>query len=238
MSQVEKDTVTASAATAQSAQSKLEKSALSRRTFMARSALVTAAAAAGPALLGHAGKAEAGVLPQVMITDALNGVLAFVVPGGDSYSVQQGLTHATPGGVEAYAELPLEFGLNVAGLAPPPFDTLSELVAYVLGSVTPYVNPAPSGPFSSPFANLSFAEKAAVFSIMESGMAGAELVPLANSLMVYAGLMSFSEAGVLNPYTRELMATPVGWTISSYGGISDGHKEMKGYFRGRRRAKS
>ncbi|MCK0153469.1 twin-arginine translocation signal domain-containing protein [Alcanivorax sp. S6407] len=59
--------------------------ALSRRQFLARSAVVTAAVAAAPALL-KSRTAHAGVLPQAMITDTLNAVLAFVVPGGDPYS--------------------------------------------------------------------------------------------------------------------------------------------------------
>lgn len=207
----------------------------SRRLFLTRSALALAAAAVAPTLLMRAGKAEAAVLSPEAVRDALNGVLAFVVPGGDAYSVQQGLTHATPGGVESYAVLPLEYGLN-QGAAPPPFESLSELIAYTLNTLTGYVNPAVTGPFASAFANLSFAEKAAVFQIMESGAAGAELVPLANSLLLYAGLMTYSEAPVLNPVTGELMGTPVGWTISSYDGIADGHADYQGYYRGRRAA--
>lgn len=211
------------------------KSGISRRLFLARSTLATAAAAVAPTLLIRSGNAHAAMLPPEAVRDALNGVLAFVVPGGDPYSVQQGLTHATPGGVEAYAELPLEFGLN-QGVAPPPFDTLSELIAFTLNSVTAYVNSAVTGPFASAFANLSFAEKAAVFQIMESGVAGAELVPLANSLLLYAGVMTYSEAPVLNPMTGELAMTPVGWILSSYDGVADGHADYQGYYRGRRAA--
>lgn len=210
-----------------------ETSALSRRQFLARSALVTAAVAAAPALL-KSRTAHAGVLPQTMITDTLNAVLAFVVPGGDPYSVQQQLTDDQPGGVEANAQLPLEFGLNTAGLAPPPFDSLSELITFALDNVTGFINPDVTGPFSARFANLSWNEKVGVFSAMESGLAGAELVTLANALLLYTGLVSYSEAGVLNPLTGELIAEPVGWTISGYDGISVGRAEYKGYYRNQR----
>jgi hypothetical protein len=92
------------------------------------------------------------------------------------------------------------------------------------------------GPFTSPFANLSYAEKVTVFSILESGGAGADVPPLVNALLVYAGLMTYSEAGVLDPSTGMLVAPPVGWSISSYGGVSDGHADFQGYYRNRRAA--
>ncbi|MCG8440121.1 MAG: twin-arginine translocation signal domain-containing protein [Pseudomonadales bacterium] len=209
---------------------------LSRRQFLARSALVSAAVAAAPALVAPR-QAHAGILPAVMISDTLNAVLAFVVPGGDPFSVQQQLTDEQPGGVEANAQLPLEFGLNTAGLAPPPFDSLSELITFALDNVTGFINPDVTGPFNARFANLSWNEKVAVFSAMESGLAGAELITLANALLLYSGLMAYSEAGVLNPLTGELLAHPVGWSISGYGGISVGHKDYQGYYRGRRHAR-
>ncbi|HVK98277.1 MAG TPA: hypothetical protein VM553_00620 [Dongiaceae bacterium] len=207
---------------------------LSRRVFLARTALVTAATAIAPSLLWDMGAAQAAVLPNNVIIDTLNGVLAFTVPGGDPYSVQQGQTHSQPGAIEANATLPLMFGLNSGGLAPPPFDTLSELIAFLLNNIASSLNPSVNGPFSSPFANLSFAEKAVVFQLMESGAAGPGLGPVANSLLLYAGLMAYSEAGVLDPATGTLVATPVGWTISGYRGISDGHRDYKGYYNGRR----
>ena len=206
---------------------------LSRRQFLARSALVTAAVAAAPALL-KSRKAHAAVLPPAMITDTLNAVLAFVVPGADPYSVQQQLTDDQPGGVEANAQLPLEFGLNTAGLAPPPFDSLSELISFALDNVTDFINPTVTGPFSARFANLTWNEKVAVFSAMESGLAGAELITLANALLLYSGLVSYSEAGVLNPLTGELIAEPVGWQISDYKGISVGRDDYQGYYRNQR----
>jgi len=160
-----------------------------------------------------------------------------VVPGNDPYSIQQGVPHSTPGGIEAYAALPMELGLNMAGSAPPPFDTLSELIAAVLDQVTAYVNPGVIGPFAGRFPNLSFPEKVAVFSIMESGLAGAEVAALVTPLLTFAGLMTYSEAPALNPLTGQLLMPPVGWAICSYDGISDGRKDFKGYYKGRRAAR-
>ncbi|MCK0153470.1 hypothetical protein MWU49_07140 [Alcanivorax sp. S6407] len=138
--------------------------------------------------------------------------------------------------MEANGQLPLEFGLNTAGLAPPPFDSLSELITFALDNVTGFINPAPTGPFAGRFANLTWNEKVAVFSAMESGLAGPEMVTLANALLLYTGLVSYSDAGVLNPLTGELIAEPVGWQISGYEGVSVGRNDYQGYYRGQRRA--
>lgn len=217
--------------------SPLSAHALGRRAFLARTALVTAAISTIPALLGPSRRAEAAVLPQSAVVDTINGVLAFVVPGADAYSVQQGLIHGQPGAVEANATLPLMFGLNAGGIAPPPFDSLSEMISALLNNVAMAVHPNGSGPFQSAFANLTFAEKAVVFNLMESGAIGPGLDAVANSLILYAGLMAYSEAGALDPFTLTLLAPPVGWQLAGYGGVSDGHKDFQGYYQGRRFAR-
>jgi len=204
---------------------------LSRRAFLARAALVSAAAAVAPSLL-HIKTAQAAVLPDAVVIDAINGVLAFVVPGADPYSVQQGVTRPEPGAIEANATFPLMFGLNTAGLAPDGFSSLSELIAFLLNNVASTINPSVSGPFQSSFANLSFAEKGIVFNLMESGAVMPGLAPLVNSLLLYAGLMTYSEAGFFDPNSGTLVAPPVGWAIAGYSGVSDGRKEYKGYYRG------
>lgn len=219
-------------------QSLASSTSLSRRTFLARAALVSAATAVAPSLLLSPSRAHAGnVLPEIVIQQALEAVIAFVVPGQDPHSVQQGVTDSRPGGLDANAYLPLRFGLDQAAAAPAPFSSLSELIAVTLDQITPAVNPAPEGPFVSAFANLSFPEKAAVFSIMDSGVLDPALVPLANSLLVYTGLMVYSEAGFFDPSSGQLIADPVGWAISQYEGVSDGRKDYKGYFHGRRTAR-
>jgi hypothetical protein len=210
---------------------------LSRRRFLFQSSVAAAAALVTPEFLSRRGWLHAAVLPEALIADTLNGLVAFVVPGPDPYSVQQGVTTREPGGIDANTTPPLILGLNIAGLAPPPFDTLSELVAFVLNNVAMAVNPAPVGPFTSPFANLSFGEKVTAFAIMEGGLAGEELKPLAGVLPVLTAFTAYSEAGVFDPVTRSLAATPVGWTISGYDGVSDGHDDFKGYFEHRHKVK-
>ena len=208
----------------------------SRRLFMARSALVAAAAAVAPAMMLGSSNVKAATLPAAVVTDVLNGVLAFVVPGNDPFSVKQGVTHSLPGGVEAYAVLPLEFGLNLAGSSPDPaFDTLSEFIAAMLigttGQLFPEVTGSTEAPYSS-FSNLNFTQKTILFSALESSPAA----PLVGALLTYAALMTYSEAPVLDPATGQLVASPVGWAISSYEGVSDGRKDFKGYYRGLRAA--
>lgn len=208
---------------------------LSRRRFLFQASVAAAAALVTPEFLSRRGWLHAAVLPEALIADTLNGLVAFIVPGPDAYSVQQGVTTPEPGGIDANTTPPLIFGINIAGLAPPPFDTLSELVAFVLNNVAAAVNPAPVGPFGSAFANLSFGEKVTAFAVMEAGLAGEELKPLAGILPTLTAFTAYSEAGVFDPFTRTLAATPVGWTISGYDGVSDGHADFKGYFQDRRK---
>ena len=56
--------------------------------------------------------------------------------------------------------------------------------------------------FASPFANLSFSEKVAVFGAIESGAAGPEAIPLAGVLPVFVAFTVYSEAGVFDPGPR------------------------------------
>jgi hypothetical protein len=95
------------------------------------------------------------------------------------------------------------------------------------------VNPATSGPFASPFSNLSFADKGRVFALLEGNPASA---PLAGVLPVAVGFLAYAETAVFDPVTRTISGRPIGWDLSSYTGVSDGHDEFRGYFRNRRRA--
>ena len=39
---------------------------------------------------------------------------------------------------------------------------------------------------------------------------------------------------MFDPDTKQLTGTPVGWTLTGYGGASDGWDELRGYYQGRR----
>jgi hypothetical protein len=173
----------------------------------------------------------------------MNGVLAFVVPGGDEFSAHQfGVDpdpNATPGGVAAGAAIPLIFGLNAAAPPPQGFNSLSEALAGIVNLLASNIlDPAQPQPFASPFANLSFAQKTFLFTEMDNpnGVFEDRFLGLSAPLITFAGMMSYSEAPVLDPVTGQLLAPPVGWAICSYDGVSDGRKDFKGYYRGVRRA--
>jgi hypothetical protein len=121
-------------------------------------------------------------------------------------------------------------------LAPPPFPGFGSLVAFILNQMAQAVNPAVVGPFDAPFANLAFPEKVTVFAILESGLAGLELVPLAGVLPIFVAFVAYSEAGLLNPDHCTLDGVPVGWVISGYDGVADGRNAFLGYYQNRRRA--
>lgn len=198
----------------------------SRRSFLWSMAL----AGAGAALFGSGGvpnrawaQAAEAAGPD-LVHDTFNGLLAFVVPGPDGYSVAQGVSTPEPGGVDAGATDVLI--ATLAGTVPflPDF---SATVAAVLNGLAQAVSPAAAGPFVSPFACLSFAEKAAVFQIMD---ATDSLKLLAGVLPAFVAFFFYSEAGVFDPSTRSLTGQPVGWQLSSYQGVAEGRDEFLGYF--------
>jgi hypothetical protein len=200
---------------------------VSRRSFLGNVALVAAASAILQArnFLGTRGWLEAAqsTIPD-LVHDTFNGLLAFVVPGPDEYSLSQGVSTAEPGGIDANGANVLIATLDESMPFAPQF---SATVATVLNGLAQAVNPSAAGPFSSPFARLSFAEKAAVFQIMD---ATESLKPLAGVLPALVAAFSYSEAGVFDPATRSLTGPPIGWQISDYQGVADGRDEFFGYF--------
>lgn len=218
-----------------------DQAGVSRRSFLRQTGLLAAAvalAAEWPALLGveQRGAAFADPPPDPNTLDTLSGLVAFIVPGPDPYSLHQGVSTPEPGGIAAAGTPGLFFGLNMLGLAPPPFPGFADLVAFILNQVALAINPAPVGPFPTPFANLAFGEKVAVFFVMEAGLAGPELVPLGGALPFLAGFVSYSEVGVTDPATGALLGQPVGWDLTGYDGVADGRPDFEGYFRNRRKA--
>jgi hypothetical protein len=201
-------------------------SAISRRGFLAN-ALWTSVASAilrARTFVDRAGLDAAEAPSPDLVQDTFNGLLAFVVPGPDEYSLSQGVSTSEPGGVDAAAATVLTATLDGSTPFIPHF---SATVATVLNNLAQAVNPSAAGAFSSPFARLSFAEKVAVFEIMD---ATDSLRPLAGVLPALTAAFCFSEAGVFDPATRSLSGSPVGWRISSYQGIADGRAEFLGYF--------
>jgi hypothetical protein len=188
---------------------------------------------------------EAAAAEPDLTRDTFNGLVAFVTPGDDEYSVAQGVSTEGPGGISAGATgafidtldraLPAPLVGGSTGTTLP----ASAAVAQLLNNYATQVNPAASrGGFVSPLARLSFQEKGEVFRRFESDPAweGSSVRYLAALLPAFPAFLAFSEAGVYR--NGQLTDTPVGWRISGYGGRSDGWKEFKGYWRGRRAARN
>lgn len=220
--------------------------ALSRRAFLAGTGgLGLSAALAGlPEALARREWLDAAIAQNGDVTqDTLNGLAAFIVPGDDEYSLAQGVSTPEPGGVAARVAAELAEGLD--DFVPAPLVAgstgitvpASGGVASLLNSIALQVDPAASsGSFSSPFARLSFAEKGEVFRRFESdpSLADTEFRFVAGILPGFVAFLAYSEAGVFD--NGRLGGTPVGWRVTGYRGPSEGWKELKGYYRGRRAA--
>jgi hypothetical protein len=207
---------------------------ISRRGFLGNIALVTAAltlARATDFLTSRGWVQAAEVVTPDLLHDTFNGLLAFIVPGPDDYSVAQGVSTVEPGGVDIGVADILIATLDETTPFVPQF---SATVAGILNGIALVVNPSPPGTFLSPFARLSFAEKAAVFQIMD----GTEsLKPLAGVLPAFVAFFCYSEAAVFDPVTRSLTGDPIAWHLSNYQGVADGRNEFLGYFENRRRVR-
>jgi hypothetical protein len=208
----------------------------SRRSFLGNSLLLSAAVAFSQStgFLGSRGwleSAESATLD--LLHDTFDGLLAFVVPGSDSYSIAQGVdTPGVPGGIDAGVTDALIAMLDDTAPFLPSFS--AQIAAALNGlaqAVT--VNTRGSGNSVTQFSKLFFAEKVAVFQIMD---ATDELKLLAGLLPVLTAFLIYSEGGAYDPETHSLTAQPVGWQISNYQGVSDGRDEFKGYFANRRTA--
>jgi hypothetical protein len=197
----------------------------SRRSFLSNTFSAAAAAAliqAQPFLKSHGWLDAARAAPD-LTHDTFNGLLAFVLPGSDPYSTAQGVSTADKGGVDIGVTDVL---IGTIDQSTPFNPNFSSQVAVILNGLATNVNPGGGGPLVSPFANLSFAQKAAVFQIMD-GTPALEL--LGGLLPLFVAFFCYSEAGVFNPATRSLTGEPLGWTLCSYQGVADGRNELLGY---------
>src|SRR5262249_61446455 len=161
------------------------------------------------------------------------GLGGFVVPGVDRYAVAQGARSVKAGGIESGAARALIETLDLFLPSNPP---LSATAATVLNEVAASVRgTSRRGKFSSAFANLSFAEKARAFETIEGSEAGSFRFLFGN-LPDLVAFLAYSEAGVFDRRRGRLRRRPLGWSLTRYGGVADGHAEFRGYFRGRRAA--
>ncbi len=204
---------------------------VSRRGFLGQFLATTLAAAlinAHGFLKGRGWVEGLEAAPLDLIHDTFNGLLAFVVPGPDPYSAAQGVSTDEAGGVDVGATDVL---ISTLDGSTPFLRQFSAIVAATLNGLAQAVNPSASGPFQSPFANLSFAEKVGVFEIMDGNDS---LRALAGVLPAFVAFFCYSEAGAFDPATRTLASEPLGWRLSNYQGVADGRDEFLGYFPDRR----
>jgi len=201
----------------------------SRRNFLGSALYACATAAlvqAQPFITARGLLAAAQAATPDLTHDTINGLLAFVLPGSDVYSVAQGMSTADQGGVDAGAT---EIFVQTIDESTPFIPSFSAQVAAILNGLAQSVNPGGGGTLISPFANLSFAQKAAVFQIMDATPA---LELFGGLLPAFAAFFCYSEAGTFDPATRSLTAEPLGWTLCRYTGVADGRDELLGYFPG------
>jgi hypothetical protein len=228
--------------------------AVPRREFILRTGQVLGAATAFaqlPAILGAKGWLETAQAQDADLTrDTLNGLVVFVCPGPDPYSVAQGETTEEPGALEANTTdnliLNLDNFLPAADVGGGNDDTvpISGAVANLLNAQAAQVNPAAAGgAFPSHFARLSFAEKTQVFANIEATAGDDDLSKnlrfVGGILPGFTAFLAFGEWAVFDPETKKLTGRPVGWKLSGYqpDGPVRGHDELQGYYQGRKRVK-
>jgi len=180
-----------------------------------------------------------------VVVETLSGLVAFILPGDDSYSEAQGTKTKEPGGIAA-GTVPV-FIRNLDAFVPVAIpgvgtETLpaSGGVAMLLNRYALEVNPAAgNGDALSPFARLTFDEKAEVMQLLEADPAwdDTEFKFVAGILPGFVGFLAWSEAGVIDPDTRQPKKRPVGWKLAKFDGQAEGHPEFRGYYRGHKSAR-
>jgi hypothetical protein len=233
---------------------------LTRRGFLARfggSAAAAAAIYALPEVLQLRGWWNAAYALELnLVLDTFNALAAMVWPGNDDYSVAQGESSDRPGAFAANAGHHM---INTLDDYLPYPDTslssndrtvpLSASIASGINAVALTVNPlAASGTFLTPFARLTFAEKAATWRVLEEGtqvVTGLDPTLSLGVLQFVFGVLpsfvqffAFSEIDVFDSNTRTLRRRPVGWDHAQYLGDllepPEGWDEFKGFYQGRR----
>lgn len=186
------------------------------------------------AVPGRAAAPGSSAAPETdIVRDTINGLIAFVVPGPDVYSVAQGVSTTEAGGIDCGITDALIASLNLGQPHPPQGPLPSEAAAGLLNQVATEIAPSAPGDFVSPFARLSFAQKTAVFLFLEQDPSTVPFRRLAALLIFIPAAAAYSEGGAFDLRARKVIGWPVGWTLSSYSGVADGRDEFKGYFQGR-----
>jgi hypothetical protein len=129
-------------------------------------------------------------------------------------------------------------------------------VALLLNYLATAVSPASvSGAFLSPFARLSFAQKARAMELLETShpqlvavvdaqlpqplkaSASGLLKLIGGALQEFAAFGSMGESRKYNPQTRTLTGRPIGWQLTGYlpdNQTGDGWDDLLGYYQNRR----
>lgn len=177
-------------------------------------------------------------------------VTAAVASGlSDSGAVPHGLADLLPGEVARLDEA-LKRLIDTDATIP-----LSVAVALLLNLLATQVDPVSvRGPFLSPFARLSFEDKAKAFELLERtdsdlvGLLDTEFPePLKGSvtgllkfvggaLLEFSAFGGYSEYAVFDPKSKTLTGTPVGWTVSGFSPPEgqNGFADVIGYYQGRK----
>lgn len=228
---------------------------LGRREFLARAGVL----GIGAVLLRVRDAAAAqGWLDEVaaqdlgLTRDTISGLIAFVVPGPDAYSIAQGQASATSGGIDAKGADNLIQNLDAFIPAPAlgPFGQngtvpVSGAVASMLNAMAAQVDPvAAGGPFPSHFSRLSFASKAEVFRRLDATEGDDDLARtiryVALAVLGLAAYSCYNDWHTFDPETRMLSGRPVGWELARYypgrTTPADGWPELRGYYKGRKTA--
>lgn len=191
-------------------------SALNRRRLLERTGFLAAAGLLAQLPDVPWVRAALAAAPDVN-RQTMSGLVAFVVPGPDGYSKQQGEWTKAPGGIAAGGTKALIDTLDLFIPSTPP---LTATVAAVLNAQATQLDPGiVPGKYQAPFANLAFAQKAEVFRRLEALDS-----PEAGALRFLAGNLPGLVAFLVYADRK------VGWKLSRYSGVADGRKEFKGYF--------
>jgi hypothetical protein len=179
------------------------------------------------------------------VAETLGALVAFILPGDDAYSRAQGTPTTEPGGIDA-GTVPV-FIRNLDAFVPAAVPGVGTTTLPASGGVAMLLNryalevdsAAGDGEALSPFARLSFDEKAEVLRLFEADPAwdGTEFKFVSGILPGFVAFLAWSEAGVIDPDTRRPSRRPVGWRLAKYDGPAEGHPELRGYYRGHRSAK-